>query len=232
MAAGTDFVIGLDLLDEHVGDRGGEPAVIYVEGPLEDPEALARLNGHLDDIRNLDSDVFARNNGEIQVGGGVFRVFESVLESPTALGLIAQQTGVEVTDVDSNGIPDSREQIEAVYEVTAAIGVPLDAQRLALTPDDVRTSIAVDTRGLATKFEIGLVNSRAQAAIEEGRDLLAPIVASISEGGRSCRRPVVRLFARSHSTPPTGHSRCPSRWRLCSVSSSQRCSCGRSGSGW
>ncbi|CAN5899671.1 hypothetical protein BH23ACT5_BH23ACT5_15380 [soil metagenome] len=206
-AADTDFVIGLDLLDEHIGDRGGEPAVIYVEGPLEDPAALARLDARLDDIRNLDTEVFARNNGEIQVWGGVFGVFESVLESPAALGLIAQRTGVEITDADSDGIPDSREQIEAVYAVTAEVGVPLDAQRLTLTPDDVRTSIAVDARGLATKFEIGLVNSRAQAAIEEGRDLLAPIVAAISEDlGGSVVQATGGPFVRQESLDATNRA--------------------------
>ncbi len=39
----TDFVVGLNQLDAHVGDRGGEPALLYVEGDLADPEALAAV---------------------------------------------------------------------------------------------------------------------------------------------------------------------------------------------
>ena len=39
----TDFVVGLDQLDTHVGDRGGEPALLYVEGDLADPAALATV---------------------------------------------------------------------------------------------------------------------------------------------------------------------------------------------
>ena len=39
----TDFVVSLDQLDAHVGDRGGEPALLYVEGDLADPEALAAV---------------------------------------------------------------------------------------------------------------------------------------------------------------------------------------------
>lgn len=180
-AADTDFVIALDLLDVHVGDRGGEPAIVYVEGPLDDPAQLARLDARLDEIRALDTQVFARTDGEVRIEGGVFSVFRAVLGSPAAIQFIAGQSGVDVTDVDGDGIPDSTGQITAVYEVTSTFGVPFDATRLILTPDDVRTRVVEDERGYATRFDIGLVNSRAQENVVEARDALAPITASISE---------------------------------------------------
>lgn len=180
-ASDIDFVVALDLLDVHVGDRGGEPAVIYVEGPLGDPTQLARLDARLDEIRAMETDAFARGPEGVRIEGGVFSVFREVLGSPAALELIATTTGVEVTDGDGDGIPDSADQVAAVYQVTSEFGVPFDADRLILTPDTVRTRFVDDARGQATRFEIGLVNSRQQEAVVEARDLLAPIAASISE---------------------------------------------------
>ena len=180
-SADTDFVVALDLLDVHVGDRGGEPAIIYVEGPLDVPEELARLDARLDEIRDLDTAVFARGSEGVRIEGGVFSVFREVLGSPTALDFIAAQSGVNVTDTDGNGIPDSGAQVEAVYDVTSEFGVPFDSSRLVLTPDDVRTRVTRDDRGYATRFDIGLVNSRAQENVIEARDALAPITAAISD---------------------------------------------------
>ena len=42
----SDFVIGLDKLDYHLGDTTGEVGVIYLKGKLDDPNAVA-------DMKNL-----------------------------------------------------------------------------------------------------------------------------------------------------------------------------------
>ena len=177
----SEFVVALDALDTHIGDQGGEPAQLYVEGPLADPDALAQLSSRIDEIRALDTDRLGRINGEVDVRGGVFAVFDSVFASETALGMIAAQTGTQVTDSDGNGVPDTTEQVLAVYEVSGTFGVPFDAQNLALTPDQVATSVAVDDGGYATVFELGLVDSRAQESVAEASDVLEPIAAAISE---------------------------------------------------
>lgn len=179
-SADTEFVVGLERLDVHVGDRGGEPAVIYVEGPLGSPTALAALADRIDDLRMLDSSYLARADSGVIVTGGVFSIFEAVLDSDAALDLIESRTGIRVTDEDANGIPDTELQVEAVYSVTTEEGVPFDAERLALQPDDVRTRVAFDESGLATNFQIGLVNSRSQEAIVAARDALRPVVDGIT----------------------------------------------------
>ncbi len=179
-SADSDFVVALNLLDDHVGDRGGEPAVIYVEGPLDDPAQLARLDARLDEIRTLETDLFARNSDGVLVLGGVFSVFDAVLESPVALQFVNAQSGVEITDLDGNGIPDTTEQLRAVFDVTSRFGVPFDSERLVMTPDDVRTQLTHDERGYATQFAIGLRGSRTQESVVEARDVLAPFTAAIS----------------------------------------------------
>ena len=39
----SDFVVGLDKLDEHIAERTGEPGIIYIKGDLTDPQALAAI---------------------------------------------------------------------------------------------------------------------------------------------------------------------------------------------
>ena len=39
----SEFVEGLDKLDEHVKNSGGEPGIAYVSGDLTDPNALSAI---------------------------------------------------------------------------------------------------------------------------------------------------------------------------------------------
>ncbi len=176
----TDFVVGLDQVDEHIGDRGGEPALLYVEGDLGDPEVLGVVASRLDEIRALDAAGLAREaDGSVRVLGGVFTVFNATWDSPVMGGLVLEQTGVSLSDDNGDGIPDTREQVEALLAVAEATGVPFDAERLALTPDDV--AVAVDLSDTpATVFELNLTDTRSQESVAAAREALAPIVAALS----------------------------------------------------
>lgn len=178
-SSSSDFVVGLDLLDEHVGDRGGEPAQIYIEADLSDPTVLAAIQSGINDIVALETDVLARDDDGVWVQGGVLAVIEAVWDNPAAQGLITQETGVTLTDENNDRIPDTAQQLTALYEVTSEIGVPYDLERLALTPDDVATAVDIDSGQDATVFAMGLVNSRSQTSIEEAESDLAPIVESM-----------------------------------------------------
>ncbi len=178
----TDFVIGLDQLDEHVGDRGGEPAILYVEGDLADPADLAQLRDRLDEVRALDTPSFGRtDDGDVSIEGGLFEVFDAAWESPAMIAIVADQTGVAITDTDGDGIPDTAEQVEALVAVASETGVPFDAERSILTPDEVTTAVSFDGPVAATVFELGLVDSRAQESVAAAKDDLGPIAAAISD---------------------------------------------------
>lgn len=174
-SADTDFVTGLDLLDEHVGDRGGEPAQLYVEADLADPAVLAEVVATVDEVAALQVDSFARDDaGMVEIDRGVVQVFDEVWASPVAQSAIEQQTGITLTDSNADGIPDTREQVVAVIETSTQIGVPIDAERVTLTPDDVATSVVLGERS-ATVFELALVDSRAQQSVAAARSVLDPI---------------------------------------------------------
>ncbi len=87
-ASDTDFVVGLDQLDAHVGDRGGETAHIYIEGDLTDQAALAAVASRVEEIQNLDTDNLSRDaEGLIAVEAGVLDVLDTTFESPIMVGL-------------------------------------------------------------------------------------------------------------------------------------------------
>ncbi len=178
----TDFVVGLEQLDTHVGDRGGEPALLYVEGDLSDPAVLAEIQATIDEIRQLEDGSLARDrDGQVQIEGGIFEVLDATWDSEPMAGIVAQQTGVELTDSNGDRIPDTREQIDAVLAVASEIGVPFDDTRPLLTPDDVNTVIAFDGEEARTVFEMGVVNSRTQQSVTATRDVLQPIADRLSE---------------------------------------------------
>ena len=181
-AGDTDFVVGLEQLDRHVGDRGGEPALLYIEGTLDDPNALRQIAGHLDDIRGLDTPSLARGaDGQVLVDAGIFDVLDAAFAEGPIQSIVAEQTGIEITDVDTDQIPDTPEQIRALISTASIIGVPIDADRLALTPDDVMTAVRLDGPTSSTVFEMGVVDSRNQASVTATRDALEPLADAISD---------------------------------------------------
>ena len=180
-ASDTDFVEGLNQIERHVGTRNGEPIAFYVEGDLTDPAALVVLQEHLGEIEALDSPALARDRDGVSIVTGIFEVFDQTWRSPVMSSLVASQVGIEITDTNADGIPDTREQVQALIAVAGQIGVPIDGGRVAMTPDDV--AIAIDLgvdRPDATVFFLEVVNSRDQASVTDARTALQPIAEAIS----------------------------------------------------
>lgn len=195
----TDFVISLELLDEHVGERNGEPASLYIEGDLTDPAVLAAISSRVVELRALDIDSFARDESGVRLFGyGILEVFDQTWESPVMADLVAAETGVALTDTDSNGIPDSRSQIEALIETATLVGIPLDDQRLLMTPNDIAVRIDLgNDEPDATVINLAIVNSRDQGSVRASGEALTPIAESLSAdlGGsfvQSTGSPLVR----------------------------------------
>ena len=176
----TDFVIGLDQLDTHVGDRGGEPALLYVEGDLSDPAALAAVAAGVERIVALDTPSLARDTEGVAVERGIFSVFDATWDSAPMAQIVTDRTGVSLTDDNGDGIPDTREQVEALLGVASTIGVPFDETRSLLTPDEVNTSVRLDGENSRTVFEMGVVDSRSQESVSATAAALDPIAEDLA----------------------------------------------------
>ena len=181
-AGDTDFVVGLDKLDQHAGDAGGEGAAIYIEGDLNRPAAITALDEFVAAVTRLDSPSLAKSDsGEVTVFAGALDILDEVMASPYAMGAIQATTGVPITDDDGDGYPDTPQQLAAVADFTRQNGVPLDEARLVITPDGVRTNFwqSEDGATQAAVIGIGIVGSRAQENIGLARDALEPLITQL-----------------------------------------------------
>ncbi len=171
----SDFVVSLDKLDEHVGETGGEPGVVYIKGDLSDPQALAAINQF---IANLDDnpDIARGADGEVQIWSGmVIDLLGHITDSQYALDSVAAVTGVQTTDVDSDGLPDSQAQVKATYAYMLDYGVPLDANTLIYTPGQVGEVLYHNPAGGeedVTILTVGIPGTRELQNVVAARDSL------------------------------------------------------------
>jgi predicted RND superfamily exporter protein len=177
----SDFVVSLDKLDEHVADRGGEPGVVYIRGDLADPQALSAIDQFVSDL-DENPTVAKGPDGEAQVWTSVTALLRQLTSSEHALGLVAADAGVPITDSDDDGLPDSREQIEAAYAYMLAEGVPLDESTLVYTPGQVSEVLFHDPGGDeedVTFLAVGIPGSREQQNVVAARDSLTRELTSL-----------------------------------------------------
>ena len=106
----SEFVVGLDKLDEHIAERGGEPGIIYIQGDLTDPEALGTVRQF---VTKLAQNPYVGRDaeGNPSLDDNIFSVLGRVTGSAYVRGQITAASSVEITDTDGDGIPDSKEQI-------------------------------------------------------------------------------------------------------------------------
>lgn len=170
----SDFVVSLDKLDEHVQERGGEPGIIYIRGDLTQHQSLAAIQDFIDALPN--NEYLARDaSGVVQTGTTILDTLRRITGNDYARAQISQATSVEITDSDDDGIPDSQEQLAAVYGYIVQNGVPLDALTLLYDPDQVRESLYHDPTGgdpEVTIMTVGIIGSREQANVTAAGDAL------------------------------------------------------------
>ena len=178
----SDFVVSLDKLDEHVGERGGEPGIVYIEGDLTDLQALAAIDRFILDLAD-NPNIAKQADGEVQISSTVVTLLRRITSNEYALSRVATVTGVQVADVDGDGLPDSQVQVEAVYTYMLTEGVPLDENTLVYTPGQVREVLFHDSDGGqddVTILTLGIPGTREQQNVIAARDSLTDDLKVIS----------------------------------------------------
>ena len=104
----SDMVIGLDKVDEHVGEKGGEPGIAYIKGVLTDPNAIVAISNFIESLRGLDN-VAEMPSGEVTIGLNIVNTLSTIMENPVALAAIKNATGITVEDKNKDHIPDTKE---------------------------------------------------------------------------------------------------------------------------
>jgi predicted RND superfamily exporter protein len=187
-AADTEFVVALDKIDEHAGDRGGEPATVYIAADLTDPQVVGRLGAFREDLRSLDEATLARDAaGATRVEGSVLEVLDDVWRSPTTAQALEEATGVVLEDVDRDGVPDDERQLAVLFSYARRAGIAIDGTRFLQTPNDVRQRVWVsdDETEHATTLTLAFTNTRRQESVVDARRALAPLIEDLRADLRS-----------------------------------------------
>lgn len=166
LSSKTDFVRSVDRVTQHFPSSGEGSSFIYVEGDLTDPDALAALDKAVAEVDGSDAAFGRRASGELIIGLHAAELVRMTVASPEALGVMAD-TGASITDVDGNGLPDTSEQVRAVYDYMAVHGVPTPDGGVAVTPAELPEMLADDGGANQATALVIQVGSFTDAAIIE-----------------------------------------------------------------
>ena len=175
----SDFVIGLDKIDKHLGEKGGEPGVVYIEGDLMDPEVVSRISDFIDSLREVEA-VAETPSGEITIGLNIVNVSRMVTNNPYAVNEILTATGIKITDRDRNGIPDTREQMEQLFGFLIQHGLRNSQGSLILKPEDARGAVYYSGSGKdLTTVSFQIPGTRDQSVVGQVENNLSPLLVNL-----------------------------------------------------
>ena len=171
----SDFVVGLDKFEYHVGAAQGEPGVIYIEGELssvDSVEALRELQAKL----KANPYVAKGVDGEPTLySWTIFDMMERLIGSDYARSQVELVTGQAITDSDGDGLPDTQAQVRAAFDYIGEYGVPLDASTPSFTPAQIRGSLFHDPTGRdpdALQILVALPGTREQSVVPRARQAI------------------------------------------------------------
>ncbi len=171
--ADSKFVIGVDKLDEYIAPSlSGEPAIIYVRGDLTDHRALHGLKDVLQQL-GFNENVGRDQDGKVFLySRSIFQLLGRSVGSEAARHAITEASGVTITDLNEDQLPDTAEQLAATYAYMLENGIPLDREKLAYSRAEVRQVLAREGKEYATVFSLGILGAREQANLAAARTSL------------------------------------------------------------
>jgi predicted RND superfamily exporter protein len=162
--ADSEFVLGLDKLDEYIAPSlSGEPAIIYVRGDLTNHHSLHGLRDLLRQLGNNDNVGRDQNGDAFLYSRSIFQLLGRAVGSEAARSAVKEATGVTITDLNQDQLPDTAEQLAAAYGYMLEKGIPLDGTTLAYTRAEVRQVLAREGDEYASIFRLGILGAREQA---------------------------------------------------------------------
>ena len=170
--SGSDFVVGLDKLDYHVGATQGEPGIIYIEGDLSSRDSIEALRELQDKLKANPYVAKGIDEEPNLYSWTIFDLMELLIGSEYALTQVELITEQAITDSDVDRMPDTQAQVRAAFDYIVEYGIPLNASTLAFTPDQVQGSLFHDPTGHdpdAIQMLVGLPGTREQSVISRAR---------------------------------------------------------------
>lgn len=170
----SNFVMGINKLEEHVSQKAGEAAIIYIKGDFTQPEALAAMQAVVEEMNDDNHIVRRTTDGQPSVNTPLLSYVSMVFASDYNRQQVEETFGVTLTDDNGDLIPDTPEQLSAIYSYITAQGIPINESTVLYSPQQVaETFIYNEEDGeYATYISIGVPGTREQAIVRESADEL------------------------------------------------------------
>ncbi len=173
----SDLVIGLDKLDEHVAQKAGEPVSLYIKGDFTQHEALYAIKATIQEMEDDEHVARRISDGKPDAHDLLFDFLAAVIQVDYAREHIEAASSVVITDVDGDLIPDTPEQLLAVYDYIAEEGIPRGEDSMLYTPQRIREYFVHNQSGDnddATLITIGVPGTREQSIAKVSASELQP----------------------------------------------------------
>ena len=156
----SDLVTGLDKTDIHLGERGGEPGTIFIEGKAENPEVIEDIKRLLYKLSENES-IGKNSNGTPAVfEPHLVTVLEKNTSSTYVKTKIYEMDGIKITDVNLDNIPDSSQGIKAILQYSIINGVRDDTGKVIFTADRVKDNTRFNGSSYSTRINFAIPGTR------------------------------------------------------------------------
>jgi predicted RND superfamily exporter protein len=183
----SDFIVGIDKLVEHTTTASPGDVYVYLAGDIADPRVLAAAEAAKREVSRTGGDLFARTpDGTLTSADSAVDVARAVVGVVYARTAVADATGVEITDDDGDGLPDTASQVNAAYTYATENGVPSDDSTFVYTKDQVaRLLQPVDGGGFATVLRYPVQGFLSTSKVDQARRTVESGARGITEAARS-----------------------------------------------
>lgn len=171
LSSNTGVVQSIDRFETHFPSNGQGGSFIYVEGDLTDPATLLALDDVVGRIDASDAGVGRFSTGELITSPTATDLVRATLDSPSAVAAIAQ-SGIELTDANGDGLPDTAAQVAAAYDHIVAHGVSTPEGERIFGADEVGSFLFHDGELQATAVRVQVGSFTEADIIQPVWDLL------------------------------------------------------------
>lgn len=196
IAEDSDTIQSLNLFTDHFGETSGlGSGFIYVEGDLTQPDTLAAIDNVDDSLDAAEAassrDYLTRDlDGSVTAEDNAVSIVRAAVDSPATM----TAAGLEITDADNDGLPDTADQVRAIYDLAFTQGITTDEGFAAYEPDSVTELLWTDGAGTyATIVQVGIPTLTDDAVILDARSALDDAAASLEASSAGAALGVVSV---------------------------------------
>ena len=135
----SDFVVGLDKLDYHLGDTTGELGVFYFEGDLSEPEAIDDMKSLLITLESKDFLAHDKDGNLLIIEPNLISLLENI-NSPV------------------NNKEENKKNLDKLIDQ----GLKNDKDETIFPPSRIKTTLIRSNNNYSTVFRVGIPNSDSQ----------------------------------------------------------------------